>query len=278
MMKNSVIATTFAIIMLISAGCAGWGDDGPTEPEEETDGNGEAQEEVDPSDSDESDAYDTEDAEQDSDESERETTDDEENSQDDSGSEITDGESGSDGSTNESDEVTNSDGSDDASSNGENEEEVHSLYVEATSEVTLERNWESASTTREPTDGSVEFSVIEGEYTLSAEGYEDKVIQVEEDITLEMAESEEMNTLTVEVDDINGDPIEGATIEAVGADDPRDLYYEGETDADGIAEFEVAQNANYILTIEADEYEDRQQEISLERDIQITLEQSQSNI
>lgn len=41
--KNVIIAVILSMTMVTAAGCAGWGTDGPTESEEETDGNGEAQ-------------------------------------------------------------------------------------------------------------------------------------------------------------------------------------------------------------------------------------------
>lgn len=41
--KNVIIAVILSMTMVTAAGCAGWGADGPTESEEETDGNGEAQ-------------------------------------------------------------------------------------------------------------------------------------------------------------------------------------------------------------------------------------------
>lgn len=69
--------------------------------------------------------------------------------------------------------------------------DVYTLTVEADSPVTLHRNWQDASTTREPTNGTVEFSVIEGPgdgYTLTADGYEDKVVHVDSNTTVSMQE------------------------------------------------------------------------------------------
>lgn len=69
--------------------------------------------------------------------------------------------------------------------------DVYMLTVEADSAVTLHRNWQDASTTREPTNGTVEFPVIEGPedgggYTLTAEGYEDLVVEVDSDTSVSM--------------------------------------------------------------------------------------------
>lgn len=52
--RQLVLAVALSALMIMSAGCAGWGTDGPANetPEEETDGNDEAQDGVDPSDDD----------------------------------------------------------------------------------------------------------------------------------------------------------------------------------------------------------------------------------
>ncbi|MFC6904193.1 hypothetical protein [Halalkalicoccus tibetensis] len=260
--KRVIAAIVLSTVILMSAGCTGWGDDGPSDPpEEETDGNGEAQEDVDTVDEGgESDESSTTDAEDDSDRNESDTSDEDDSSQD--GSEApdeseeedtsetdsddsdesdesdsdesdesdtssdTDDTDESDDSSDESDSSDDSDESDeqdedesdenddesdesdedDEDESGEegdegeedDDEEVYTLTVESDEPVTLERNWEDASTTREPTDGVVEFSVIEGEYTLSADGYEDMVVEVGEDMTVQMSEDEETHTLTVE--------------------------------------------------------------------------------
>lgn len=71
--------------------------------------------------------------------------------------------------------------------------DVYVLTVKADSPVTLHRNWQNASTTREPTNGTVEFSVIEGPgdgYTLEADGYEDKVVHVDSDTTVTLQPEE----------------------------------------------------------------------------------------
>ena len=72
-------------------------------------------------------------------------------------------------------------------------DEVYSLTVEVGAPVTLTRDWEDLSTTRDPGDqepyGEVTFPVIPGGYYLSAEGYEDLHIEeVNEDMTVALEE------------------------------------------------------------------------------------------
>ncbi|MFC7008554.1 carboxypeptidase regulatory-like domain-containing protein [Halalkalicoccus salilacus] len=57
--KQTTIAVVLSMIMVMSAGCAGWGTDGPTNPDEETDGNGEAQTNESPSDDQETESNDS---------------------------------------------------------------------------------------------------------------------------------------------------------------------------------------------------------------------------
>jgi hypothetical protein len=124
----------------------------------------------------------------------------------------------------------------DANGNGDDsdEEETYTLTVEASEPVTLERNWEDASTTREPTDGVVEFSVVAGEYTLVAEEYEDEVVEVDGDMTVTMTPISDFYelTATVQVVDGDGEPIEGELVEK---SDPDIEEWEpvGETDSNG---------------------------------------------
>lgn len=50
--QHIITALALSVIMILAAGCTGWGEDGPANPEEETDGNGEAQADEGPEDED----------------------------------------------------------------------------------------------------------------------------------------------------------------------------------------------------------------------------------
>lgn len=41
MSQKEIVAILLCASMVLAAGCTGWGEDGPTNPEAETDGNGE---------------------------------------------------------------------------------------------------------------------------------------------------------------------------------------------------------------------------------------------
>lgn len=290
-----VVAVVLTAVMVLSAGCAGFGTDGPADSPQESDGNADDQENESPADDTDATNESSEESSDDGEDSnEYDSTDPPESSEDDL-DESPDADGSDDGGS--ADETDSADGTDDAdegddagsgtnsgqedtassddgngdaandgngdapSENGgdgdggedpsesgdagdrENgkEEPVYTLTVEADSPVTLERTWEDASTTREPTDGTVEFSVIEGSYALSADGYhdvpEELAIQVDSDTTVTMQSEDGVDVEVTVVDAETGEPIEGAEISGVC-----DWYYSsgdahvtGETDADGVA-------------------------------------------
>lgn len=286
--NRTIIAVVLSALMLTSAGCAGWGEDGPANPEEETDGNGEAQEDVDPADDDEDDSVGSGDNEQsttepdetpqnesDGDDSEgpgQGSSDNEQNTTE--SNEIPQDESDGDDSTDGTTETDESDGDDqedsepseegdeNATSGNGDGEDVYTLSVEADSPVTLERTWEDASTTREPTDGTVEFSVVPGDYALSAEGYadisEESPLSVEEDTTFEMQSTDGGTIEVTVVDAETGDGIEGAEISG-GCSwyySSGDAYISGETDSDGVAQAQTELSPTSCdATIDANGYE-----------------------
>lgn len=154
---------------------------------------------------------------------------------------------------------------------GDNSEEpVYTLTVEADSPVTLERAWEDASTTREPTDGVVEFSVVTGEYTLSAEGYEDVGVMVENDRVVTMSPEEEQD-VTITVTDEENIPIEGASVEV---DDETK-----ETNEDGTVQFSLI-DGEYGVSVSVEGYQDESTTIDIDSEndtFSVSLEESNSN-
>ena len=155
-------------------------------------------------------------------------------------------------------------------SEGNGDEDVYTLTVEADSSVTLERTWEDASTTREPTDGIVEFSVIAGEYTLSAEGYEDEVVTVKDDKKVTMAPHPNVGEqdVTITVTDEENSPIEGASVEV---DDETK-----ETDEDGTVQFSLI-DGEYGVSVSAEGYQDRSTTIDIDHEnntFSVTLKES----
>lgn len=79
-----------------------------------------------------------------------------------------------------------------------------------------------------------------------------------------------------------GEPIEGADVEAYGADgdpeDTRDLRYDAMTDEEGIAGMEVRAAMNYGITVETAGYDTGNDEVSLDREagIELTPEESEN--
>ncbi|WP_336345029.1 carboxypeptidase regulatory-like domain-containing protein [Halalkalicoccus ordinarius] len=336
-----VVAVVLTAVMVLGAGCAGFGTDGPADPSEVSNGDADDQENESPSNdteatnesssnsSDDSNEHDETDPPESSDEDDpdespavdgsddggsadgtegTDSTGDAEESDDadsgtNSGQEDTassddgngdtandgngddapaenggDGDGGEDSPESGDENADGGDGGDADNESGE-EEQVYTLTVEADSPVTLERTWEDASTTREPTDGTVEFSVIEGSYALSAGGYhdvpEEMAIQVDSDTTVTL-QSEDGGEIEVNVVDAEtGEPIEGAEISGV-CDwyySSGDAYVTGETDADGIAtaHAELAPT-DCDATVSAEGYESESVALSVPDDDGVTVE------
>lgn len=299
-----VVAVVLSLLMVLSAGCAGFGTDGPIDPAKEFDGTADDRENG-------SSANDTEAIDEsleesdgdDEDSNEYDSTDPPESSSEDGSDELpaTDGsddggsvddadgtddteegdDAGSGTNSGQEDTSSSDDGNGDAANGGDDgdadapsedgegedaptengsdadeespesddaddgesgeEEPIYTLTVEADAPVTLERTWEDASTTREPTDGTVEFSVIEGSYTLSADGYydvtEEVAIRVDSDTRVTMQSEDGADVKVTVVDAETGEGIEGAEISGI-CDwyySSGDVYVTGETDADGVA-------------------------------------------
>lgn len=148
-----------------------------------------------------------------------------------------------DGSNSDSDtdgDVNDTDATNDnEDENGDDgDEAVYTLTVEADSEVTIERHSDGATTTREPTDGTVEFSVYAGEYTVSADRYQSQEVTVEGDQDVALQEDQrDGTTQTIEVVHANEDdaPLP-ATVTLRGEDGET---YTEDTGDDGVVEFTV---------------------------------------
>lgn len=291
------IVLLLGVLMLASAGCAGFGTDSPAEdPGGETDGNGDAQDGESPSDEasnssgdgngDERESTDgaegsTSPSSADDGDSSRSSPDDADSSGSESGSsdesssdtsdsrdtdssdtssgsddgDSSDTDSGTDTSddtdtdssdesdeSDESDSDTDSDDTDETDQTGENdddgEEDVYTLTVEADSEVTIERHSDGATTSREPTDGIVNFSVYAGDYTVSADEYQSQEVTVEDDRELTLQEDQQDGTTqTIEIVHANEDnaPLP-STVTLRGEDGET---YTEDTGDDGVAEFTV---------------------------------------
>lgn len=191
------------------------------------------------------------------------------------------------------------DGSDDADDVGENGEETHTLTVfvvdhdgDPVDNATVEVETTNRTAAQDVDEnGEATFQVENGEYAVSADadGYEDATADVEiagDDEVLELAlegepadgdaTDEDEHLLTVIVENDDGDPIEGATVELEGVN-PFGLFgydEKAETDEDGEATFAV-EDGEYELSAEADGYEDVTADVEIAGDdetIVLTLE------
>lgn len=315
-------------VVVLSAGCIGFGTDSPDDPSEQPDEEPDAEEEEsddaettddgpeqsedddeDPNEHDSTDPPESS-SEDEADESPTDGSDDgeetddassEEGADDEDAPDDTDDTDAPDDTTDDSDTTDNSEADDapndddrdvpaeddeDASSeNGdddappEDEEPVYTLTVEATSPVTLERTWEDASTTREPTDGTVEFPVIEGSYTLSADGYydihEELALQIDSDTTVTLQSEDGADVEVTVVDAETGEGIEGAEIGGVcnWYYSSGDAYVTGETDADGVATAHAGLSpTDCDTTVSAEGYESENLTLSVPEDDGLTVE------
>ncbi|MCL7417944.1 MAG: hypothetical protein M8354_08915 [Halalkalicoccus sp.] len=145
--------------------------------------------------------------------------------------------------------------------NGSDDPETYTLTVEAEGPVTIERLSDGATTTREATDGTVEFTVLAGDYDIKAgaEEYVDPMqsFGVAEDRTVTLQRGGSI-TYTV-LDAETGEPIEGAEISGLC-----DLWYSsgdasisGQSNASGVIEAEtlVPTTCRYDTQITAEGYE-----------------------
>lgn len=188
-----------------------------------------------------------------------------------------------DGDDDDSDEGSDTNEADDAernSSTDDTDPETHTLTVHAGESVpvsdipiTLERHSDGATTTRETgEDGQVEFTVVDGDYTVS--GTDPNGTTDSADVTVDGEDTEvllarlapalpaEHDVRVTVTDAETGEPIEGAVLEGVGNRHPRtgDMFLSVTTGADGIGE-STAFESPYESTIRADGYEEQSETI-----------------
>lgn len=294
---RQLIAITMALIMLLSAGCTGWGDDGPAEPEPEQNGSDDVENASDNSNTDESDERESpsDDNTGDSSDTNDESGDDS-NSDDDSNDESSNdndndsppenGENGDD-----DDEERNEDNDDDGDDNnnespsengdGSDDTETYTLTVQVQKDVpvTITRLSDGATTERTASDGTVEFEVSEDRYAVSAESHyninEDMAYEVSEDTSFELQSTEGQPIDLNVVDAETGESIEGAEISGVcdwwhsGGDDP----VAGETGSDGTANVDVPHTPTSCDTnFDAEGYESTTDSVSIPEDDGMTVE------
>ena len=155
--------------------------------------------------------------------------------------------------------------------------ELHTLTVDVTDEdgdaiadATVAVDDQEATT---DDDGSVSFALPDGEYTVTAEqdGYEDAEADVtidgdDESVSLTLAAVTDLHTLTVEVQDQDGEPLADATVSVDGE--------QVTTDADGIATVEL-EDGEYTVTAEKDGYEEASTDVTIDGEdesVSLTLE------
>lgn len=192
------------------------------------------------------------------------------------------------------DEGTGDAGSGDGSSDGTgdgSEPEIHTLTVWAGEAVpvadipiTLERHSDGATTTRNTgSDGTVEFTVIDGEYTVS--GTDANGDSAQRDVTVDGEDTEVMlSALAPEEPDAyavsatvtdaeTGEPIEGAAIDGLGERHPTtgERVFNVTTGADGTGETE-AFAGTYEIDIYAEGYEQEVGSAMIDGDTELDYE------
>lgn len=127
--------------------------------------------------------------------------------------------------------------------NGDTQETIqvieitNTLTVQADSAVTIERASDGATTTREPTSGAAGFTVLPGEYTISAEGYESQTVDVQDDtnVALESTQPERSEVVISTTTAASGTGLE-STVTLTGPDGET---HSKETGMDGEVAFTV---------------------------------------
>ncbi|ELY33964.1 hypothetical protein C497_16322 [Halalkalicoccus jeotgali B3] len=301
------------VVTVVLTGCVGWGTDGPADANTTGDdsGNLEEQQESNGSDgsaTDERNDSETETTDADGDDSPEEdgtsspddTTPDESEDSTDSTSENDGSEDGRDDTGTESDYSSETGTDDDASNDSSNEEstdrnsdeeqETHTLTVYAGEayavegvDITLERHSDGATTTRTTDEnGRVDFTVIDGEYTVSGtdpNGDSDSAeVTVDgENVARHLLlapENPEVYDVSLTVTDARtGEPIEGAILEGEGDRHPNtgDQLLQVRTGADGTGT-EEAYEGTYDGDLRADGYESQTVEVTVEEGTELTYE------
>lgn len=174
-------------------------------------------------------------------------------------------------------------GTDDTERNSSTDDpdpETHTLTVHAGESVpvsgvpiTIERHSDGATTTRETgEDGQVEFTVVDGDYTVS--GTDPNGTTDSADVTVDGEDTQvllagltpalpaEHDVRVTVTDAETGEPIEGAVLEGVGNRHPRtgDMLLSVTTGADGVGE-STAFESPYESTIRADGYEEQSETV-----------------
>lgn len=170
-------------------------------------------------------------------------------------------------------------------------EDTHTLTVYAGeavpvegADITLERHSDGATTDRTTDEnGTVDYTVIDGEYTVTGEdpngetGSADVTIDGEDDeVLLEtlsppMPEVYDVSMTVVDAD--SGEPIEDARLEGAGNWHPLtgDQFVQVTTDPDGTGTAD-AYEGHYSADLRADGYETQSVEVAIEDDIELEYE------
>ena len=265
-----------AALAVTTAGCAGWGEDGPaeTEPENETDANETSEtNETDEDEPEKNESNDTADESEDEPEDERKDTD--ADATDDPEPEPEEP---------EPEPENEPDGTDEPDEPDE-PEETHILIVHTGEAIgapdipiTIEGDGTGIKKTETTnSEGIAYFELPNGEYTVTGTDKNDRTES--ETVVIDGADEEvrlyslappipDTHMLTVEVVDAEtGEPIEGATVSGVGGyhPDTGDMMFEVVTGPDGAATTEVYESW-YATSVTADGYEPQNPGINVESD------------
>lgn len=262
--KSVIIAVLLSMAMVTAAGCAGWGTDGPTDPEEETDSNGEAQadeeSENEASDRAENGGTETSDDTSSTSDSDTGVQDSSESSDTTSDTSQSNG-SGSDESTDETGATGNGDSQTDADSSADDSDDTGDAPAPSDSDEfdsdgsdsPNESDGEGSSDENDSQNDSDETdsndldSSDDSNESDNGDDTDDSTGNETGDSDNETDDEEETHTLTVQVYNSEGEPVEGADVSLVMYD-PGEPVDEGVTDSSGEAQFTVP-NGSYEVTV-----------------------------
>lgn len=286
--KQTTIAVVLSMIMVMSAGCAGWGTDGPTNPDEETDGNGEAQTNESPGDDQETESDDSgaeeeqqggeenSDTSASTDSAEEPSTGEDTDGTDANGpSETEDGKTADsteetetpDGTETDSSQTDSDQGDESPSSNGGDDNGDGSPASGDNNENGDSDESDGESSNEDDTDSDDSQDDLDDSEKLTCDAFdthEEAQSYYEEDtdarthldadnngIACEAlqddTEEPETHTLTVQVNDADGNPVEGADVSVTVGDSGAPVA-DGTTDENGQVEFEV-ENGDYEIMV-----------------------------
>jgi hypothetical protein len=240
--KQTTIAVVLSILMVLSAGCAGWGTDGPANSDEETDGNGEVQTNESPSDDQETELNDsgTEEEKQGSEENSDTSTSTDPTEESSTGEDTTDGTDANGPSETDTTDETETDSSQTDSDQSD----------ESPSSNGGDDNGDGSPASGDNNKNGGEEPSENGENGDSDES--DGEDSSPNESAPNESDGSETHTLTVQVYDSDGNPVEGADVGLTVYDSGAPVA-DRVTDENGQAHFEVPDGSYEVLVSDVED-------------------------